>query len=103
MYRLVYKSVECAPFSETDLKKLLMNSRLRNTEAGLTGMLIYDRGTFLQMLEGAWRRFSKHLRESNAIHATKTLPCCCAIPALPSALSAIGPWATPVVLPPPRF
>lgn len=52
MYRLVYKSVECAPFSETELKKLLMNSRLRNAEAGLTGMLIYDCGTFLQMLEG---------------------------------------------------
>ena len=52
MYRLVYKSVACAPFSETELKKLLMNSRLRNAEAGLTGMLIYDGGTFLQMLEG---------------------------------------------------
>jgi hypothetical protein len=52
MYRLIYKSVACAPLSETDLKKLLMGSRLRNAEAGLTGMLIYDRGTFLQMLEG---------------------------------------------------
>ena len=52
MYRLVYKSVEAAPFSEADLKKLLVASRLRNAEAGLSGMLIYDRGAFLQTLEG---------------------------------------------------
>lgn len=52
MYRLVYKSFETSPFGEADLKKLLMHSRMRNPEAGLTGMLIYDRGTFLQMLEG---------------------------------------------------
>jgi hypothetical protein len=52
MYRLVYKSFEATPFSEADLKKLLVASRLRNAEAELTGMLIYDRGAFLQMLEG---------------------------------------------------
>jgi hypothetical protein len=52
MYRIIYKSIACAPFSETELKKLLVASRLRNAEAGLTGMLIYDRETFLQMLEG---------------------------------------------------
>jgi hypothetical protein len=52
MYRLVYKSFEAQPFSEADLKKLLVASRLRNADADLTGMLIYDRGAFLQMLEG---------------------------------------------------
>src|SRR5665647_1457444 len=52
MYRLIYKSSETAPFSRTDLKHLLVGSRLRNTEADISGMLIYDRGTFLQMLEG---------------------------------------------------
>jgi hypothetical protein len=52
MYRIVYKSCENSPFSETELKKLLLSSRLRNAETGLTGMLIYDRGVFLQMLEG---------------------------------------------------
>ena len=52
MYRLIYKSSETAPFSKTDLKHLLVGSRLRNTEADISGMLIYDRGVFLQMLEG---------------------------------------------------
>ena len=52
MYRIVYKSCESSPFSENELKRLLLNSRLRNAETGLTGMLIYDRGIFLQMLEG---------------------------------------------------
>jgi len=52
MYRLIYKSLESDPFSKADLKHLLVNSRLRNAEAGISGMLIYDRGAFLQMLEG---------------------------------------------------
>jgi FAD-dependent sensor of blue light len=52
MYQLVYKSIEADPFSEADLKHLLLNSRLRNAEVDITGMLIYDRGAFLQMLEG---------------------------------------------------
>lgn len=82
MYRLVYKSFESVPFSQAELKLLLVNSRLRNAEVGVTGMLIYDHGTFLQMLEGdmaaVFRTFgrierdSRHrdisvlLRESNA-------------------------------------
>jgi hypothetical protein len=103
MYRLVYKSVECAPFSEADLKKLIMNSRLRNAEAGLTGMLIYDRGTFLQMLEGDMAPIFKTFTRIERDPRHKDISVLLRIPKLPSALSAIGPWAMPVVLPPPRF
>jgi hypothetical protein len=52
MYRIVYKSIETAPFNHTKLKKLLVQSRLRNAEHDVSGMLIYDHGAFLQLLEG---------------------------------------------------
>jgi hypothetical protein len=52
MYRLVYSSRETQPFSSDELKALLLKSRLRNRELGITGMLIYDGGAFLQALEG---------------------------------------------------
>jgi len=52
MHRLIYKSIETVVFTDAELKRLLWSSRLRNAEAGVTGMLIYDRGTFLQALEG---------------------------------------------------
>lgn len=52
MYRLIYQSFETQSFSEEDLKRLLLGSRLRNTAESLTGMLVYDGGTFLQLLEG---------------------------------------------------
>lgn len=60
MLRLVYKSFEAMAFDANDLKRLLASSRLRNSEAGLTGVLIYDEGTFLQALEG----------DSSAVQAT---------------------------------
>ena len=52
MLLLVYKSTETEPFTDTALKRLLVGSRLRNSQAGVTGMLIYDHGAFLQALEG---------------------------------------------------
>lgn len=51
MFRVVYSSVEAEAFDSAVLKRLLINSRLRNTAVGITGMLIYDQGVFLQMLE----------------------------------------------------
>lgn len=52
MYRIIYSSAEAVKFEPADLKTLLLTSRLRNKAAGITGMLIYDAGIFLQMLEG---------------------------------------------------
>jgi hypothetical protein len=40
------------PFSEGDLVELLTQSRENNTLAGITGLLLYKEGKFLQVLEG---------------------------------------------------
>lgn len=52
MYRIIYKSIETAPLTSTKLKKLLDKSRLHNTQQAVSGILIYHRGVFLQLLEG---------------------------------------------------
>lgn len=52
MYRIIYKSIETAPLTNTNLKKLLDGARRRNTERAISGILIYHRGAFLQLLEG---------------------------------------------------
>jgi len=52
MFQLVYSSTELCPFSADQLKVLLEKSRERNQQAGITGMLLYQRGRFLQVLEG---------------------------------------------------
>ena len=40
------------PTQSADLTSLLEQSRTRNSLSGITGLLIYDRGAFLQVLEG---------------------------------------------------
>jgi len=52
MLSLVYASSAVHLFSEEDLKDLLRQSRDNNTRLGLTGMLLYKDGNFLQVLEG---------------------------------------------------
>jgi len=52
MYQIVYISTATRSFSDPDLKKLLVRARLRNREAGVTGMLVFHDRTFLQALEG---------------------------------------------------
>jgi|SRR5579871_2730975 len=52
MYHLVYVSSAVKPFSEDDLKTLLETSRRNNSASGITGMLLYLGGNFIQVLEG---------------------------------------------------
>jgi hypothetical protein len=52
MYHLIYTSMAIAPFSERDLIQLLEQSRTLNKKAGITGMLMYTRSKFIQVLEG---------------------------------------------------
>lgn len=40
-------------FKMSDLNKILESARRRNLAAGITGMLIYYRGEFVQILEGS--------------------------------------------------
>lgn len=52
MYYLVYASSAVAPFTKDDLRALLATSRANNAELGVTGMLLYKDGNFMQALEG---------------------------------------------------
>jgi hypothetical protein len=49
---LVYQSQAVAPMSEPDLQRLISTSQARNRKEGVTGLLIYDQGRFVQWLEG---------------------------------------------------
>lgn len=53
MFHLIYTSRESQEFTAAALKKILMTARLRNHEVGVTGVLVYQGGMFLQALEGA--------------------------------------------------
>ena len=52
MFQLVYASSAVAPFSREELFALLAQSRANNERAGITGMLLYKDGNFMQALEG---------------------------------------------------
>lgn len=49
---LTYKSVATASPSPTDLRALVGKARARNRKLSVTGMLLYEDGSFLQTLEG---------------------------------------------------
>lgn len=53
MYHLVYTSHAAKPLSEADLIELLKECRSFNREHGITGMLLYIQGKFIQVLEGS--------------------------------------------------
>jgi hypothetical protein len=52
MYHLIYVSHATDPFYENDLLSLLAKSRTRNKGSEITGMLVYLKGRFIQVLEG---------------------------------------------------
>lgn len=52
LQQLIYVSAARGKFSAVQLGELLDHCRRRNPERGVTGMLIYHDGGFLQLLEG---------------------------------------------------
>ena len=50
--QLVYISASSVEFTQQDLKQLLAKARENNQRIGVSGMLIYDQGSFFQVLEG---------------------------------------------------
>lgn len=52
MIHLIYISSATSWPSEEDLKELLEQSRARNLRQNITGMLLYDNATYMQVLEG---------------------------------------------------
>jgi hypothetical protein len=53
MYCLVYVSSATHLMGDDELVEILEASRTRNHDAGITGMLLYKDGSFMQLLEGA--------------------------------------------------
>lgn len=49
---LIYLSASTVDFSHQDLRELLSKARENNSSLGVTGMLLFKGGTFLQVLEG---------------------------------------------------
>jgi hypothetical protein len=52
VFFLVYVSAAVTWFSDTELRTLLAQARASNQGAGITGMLLYKDGNFMQVLEG---------------------------------------------------
>ena len=52
MLNLVYSSTATSEFSRDDLAVLLQQARANNSRSGITGLLLYKRGLFMQALEG---------------------------------------------------
>jgi hypothetical protein len=52
MHQVVYSSAAVQAFTEPQLVDLLARARLNNERLGITGLLLYDDGSFLQVLEG---------------------------------------------------
>ena len=52
MFFLTYASTATQDLSKDDLNELLAQCRKNNAELGITGMLLYKDGNFMQVLEG---------------------------------------------------
>lgn len=52
MFRLVYSSSARNGMTEEELKLILESAKVRNARRGVTGMLLFRDGVFLQLLEG---------------------------------------------------
>ena len=52
VFSLVYVSSATLPFSRDDLRVLLATCRNNNAALGVTGLLLYKDGNFMQLLEG---------------------------------------------------
>ncbi|MEE4288517.1 MAG: BLUF domain-containing protein [Erythrobacter sp.] len=77
---LTYQSRAAKPPSDDDLEELVRLARLRNRAHGVTGMLLYENGRFLQTLEGPpegldaiWTSISQDERHSDIEVLTRHL------------------------------
>lgn len=52
MIQLIYESRALAEFQQSDLVPLLNQAKERNAQDDISGLLIFHKGTFLQILEG---------------------------------------------------
>ena len=52
LHQIVYVSAAAAGFTLADLESILRTARAHNAEAGITGVLLFEGASFLQVLEG---------------------------------------------------
>lgn len=52
MFRIVYISAASRYFAQPEIQAMLERARFKNSKIGITGMLLYKDGNFLQALEG---------------------------------------------------
>jgi hypothetical protein len=52
MWSITYMSTEVAPFTRSQLYDLLTASRKKSARLGVTGLLLYKGGIFIQTIEG---------------------------------------------------
>ncbi len=52
MFHIVYVSSAVRPFSSSELVELLSKAHVHNSNVGITGMLLYKDGNFMQVIEG---------------------------------------------------
>lgn len=78
LLQLVYISTATQLHGEADLKKIMDSAWAKNEANGLTGMLIYCEGNFMQVLEGesdavqaTYLRISKDLRHKEIIEVLR--------------------------------
>jgi hypothetical protein len=56
--RLIYISDATCDFSSANLKKLVDRAKINNQRMGITGLLLFSGGHFMQLLEGDWLAIS---------------------------------------------
>ena len=53
IYQIQYMSVAVQPLSHVEIMRLVVKSQMANFNAGITGTLVYNGGSFFQIIEGA--------------------------------------------------
>ena len=75
MIQLIYVSTSARRISKDDLQAILLASIHHNSEKNITGLLLYDQGTFCQVLEGeaedVHALFSKILKDERHTNVIK--------------------------------
>lgn len=72
MLCIVYISSAVLGLSENDIVSIVRNSQKSNKESGITGILLYSHGNFMQLIEGddvavelLYKKISKDRRHTN--------------------------------------
>jgi len=74
MFELIYVSTAAKRMTKDNLQSILMESMLYNSDHNITGILLYDQGSFCQVLEGdkkdvlsIFKKIKKDKRHFNVI------------------------------------